>query len=140
VAAYCDWLMDRDRKSTTLKALQGVIWEHGYERGELIGEVFADVPAAFERWRAAGLQIGIFSSGSVLAQKLLFRHSSAGDLSGYLQWHFDTTTGAKGEPGSYRRIAAAIALDPPAVLFVSDARPEPEGARSARVRGGWGVR
>ena len=68
-----------------------------------------------------GLEIGIFSSGSVLAQQLLFRHSTAGDLTGYLRWHFDTTIGAKMEADSYRRIAAAMAIPPQAVLFISDA-------------------
>lgn len=134
VAAYSDWLMDRDRKSTALKTLQGRIWEQGFARGELAGEVFADVPAALERWRARGLQIGIFSSGSVLAQKLLFRHSSAGDLSRYLDWYFDTTTGAKGDPESYRRIAAAMAIAPEAILFVSDSVAELDAARSAGMR------
>ena len=131
VAAYGVWLMDRDRKSTALKALQGLIWQDGYRRGEIVGEVFDDVPSAFERWREMGLPIGIFSSGSVLAQTLLFRHSSAGDLTRYLRWQFDTTTGAKADPESYRRIAADIGAAPGAVLFVSDAIAELDAARSA---------
>ena len=124
--------MDQDRKSTPLKALQGKIWEEGYARGELVGEVFADVPAALERWRAQDLQISIFSSGSVLAQQLLFRHSSAGDLSRFIRAYFDTTTGAKGDSESYRRIAAAMALPAPAILFVSDVT---ERARCRAARG-----
>ncbi len=130
-ASYCEWLMDQDRKSTPLKALQGKIWEEGYARGELAGEVFPDVPAALERWRAQDLQISIFSSGSVLAQRLLFRHSSAGDLSRFIRAYFDTTTGAKGESESYRRIAAAMALPAPAILFVSDVTSELDAARVA---------
>jgi 2,3-diketo-5-methylthio-1-phosphopentane phosphatase len=70
--AYCVWLMDRDRKSPELKRLQGWIWERGYRAGELTGEVFPDVPRALARWRAAGIDAAIYSSGSVLAQKLLF--------------------------------------------------------------------
>ncbi len=131
VANYCEWQMDRDRKSTALKALQGRIWEEGYGRGELVGEVFADVPGALERWRTQGLQIGIFSSGSVLAQQLLFRHSSAGDLTRFLQWYFDTTTGAKTDSNSYRRIAAAMGIPVGAILFVSDVTRELDAARSA---------
>ena len=134
VAMYSEWLMDRDRKSAALKTLQGRIWEQGYARGELIGEVFDDVPEAFERWRAGGLQVGIFSSGSVLAQTLLFRHSSAGDLSGYLRWHFDTRVGAKGDPESYRRIANEMSMTPETILFVSDAIAELDAARSAGMR------
>lgn len=131
VAAYCEWLMDRDRKSTALKALQGKIWEDGYRRGELVGDVFDDVPGALERWRAQHLQIGIFSSGSVLAQQLLFRHSSAGDLTRFIQWYFDTTTGVKTDSDSYRRIATAMALPPEAVLFVSDVTSELDAADRA---------
>jgi enolase-phosphatase E1 len=97
---YLDWLMDRDRKSTALKLLQGKIWEEGYRRGEIAGAVFPDVAGALRRWRDRGVQVGIFSSGSVLAQQLLFRHSAAGDLTGLLQWHFDTRIGAKGDPDS----------------------------------------
>ena len=67
--------------------LQGMLWEEGYQRGELVGEVFAAVPPALARWQAAGVQVGIFSSGSVLAQQLLFRHSSAGDLTPFLRWY-----------------------------------------------------
>src|SRR5262249_6774130 len=94
----------------------------------------AGVPVAVERWRADGIQIGIFSSGSVLAQKLLFRHSSAGDLTDHLQWYFDTTTGPKGDPESYRRIATAIAMAASAVLFVSDVVREWDAARLAGMR------
>lgn len=126
--------MDRDRKSTALKVLQGKIWEEGYARGELVGDVFADVPGALERWRAQHLQIGIFSSGSALAQQLLFRHSSAGDLTRFLQWYFDTTTGAKTDSESYHRIATAMGLAPVAILFVSDVTGELDAARRAGMR------
>jgi enolase-phosphatase E1 len=126
--------MDRDRKSTSLKTLQGRIWQQGYARGELVGEVFSDVPLAFQRWNAIGLQIGIFSSGSELAQKLLFRHSSAGDLTTYLHWHFDTTIGPKANPESYRRIAATMAIPLPAIVFVSDSIAELDAAHAAGMR------
>jgi len=104
VAAYVLWLMDRDRKSPGLKALQGRIWEAGYREGALVGQVFPDVPGAFARWRAQGRNIAIFSSGSVLAQKLLFAHTPSGDLTSRIGSHFDTTTGAKADAGSYRVI------------------------------------
>jgi enolase-phosphatase E1 len=130
-ASELESLMDADSKSTPLKELQGRIWEDGYRRGEIIGAVFADVPAAFARWQARGLQLGIFSSGSVLAQHLLFRHSSAGDLTGFLRWYFDTTTGAKTDPESYRRIAVAMAYAADAMLFLSDTVRELDAARDA---------
>jgi len=133
-AEYVDWLMDRDRKSPALKELQGRIWQDGYVSGELIGEVFPDVPVALERWNRAGIAAGIFSSGSVLAQQLLFRHSSAGDLSRFLRWHFDTGVGAKGEPQSYARIASAVGAAPAQMLFVSDIVRELDAARAAGMQ------
>jgi len=71
--AYVYWLMDRDRKSTALKALQGRIWEAGYRAGDLQGkgEVYPDVRPALARWQKAGKRIAIFSSGSVQAQRNL---------------------------------------------------------------------
>jgi enolase-phosphatase E1 len=134
VAAYCDWLMDRDRKSTSLKELQGYIWEAGYRRGDLVGQVFDDVPRAFARWQAAGLPIAIFSSGSVLAQQLLFRHSAAGMLARYVNYYFDTTTGAKGDAASYERIATAMSVPARSVLFVSDITRELDAARRAGMQ------
>jgi len=137
---YVEWLMERDRKSIPLKALQGRIWEEGYRIGELRGEVFADVPGALERWRAQGLEIAIFSSGSVLAQQLLFQHSSAGDLTRCLRWHFDTTTGAKTDAASYQRIAAVMGIPSRAVLFVSDVTRELDAARAAGLQTRLSVR
>jgi enolase-phosphatase E1 len=132
--AFLEWLMDRDRKSTALKELQGRIWERGYERGEIVGDVFADVRPALERWRDRQMPVGIFSSGSVLAQQLLFRHSSAGNLTGLIRWHFDTHIGAKSDAESYRRIAHAIALPADAVLFLSDIGRELDAARAAGMQ------
>src|SRR5262249_26081798 len=96
-ASYVRQLVAEDRKVTQLKTLQGKIWEEGYRSGELRGEVYEDVPRAFERWKKERKRIAIFSSGSVLAQKLLFGHSNAGDLTKYIENYFDTTTGPKRE-------------------------------------------
>jgi enolase-phosphatase E1 len=131
IVGYVHWLMDRDRKSTGLKALQGRIWEEGYRCGDLRGEVYREVPAAFRRWRESGRRIAIFSSGSVLAQQLLFRHSTAGDLTPFLCAHFDTATGPKREPRSYTLIADRLGASPDAVLFVSDVAEELAAARAA---------
>jgi enolase-phosphatase E1 len=134
VSRYVTWLMDHDRKSPGLKELQGRIWEEGYTTGELVGEVFDDVPRALHRWRDAGIGVGIFSSGSVLAQKLLFGHSSAGDLTPLLRWHFDTSVGPKSEAESYRRIASIIGEPSSKILFVSDVVRELEAARLAGLQ------
>lgn len=134
ILAYISWLMDHDRKSTALKSLQGRIWEAGYRSGELRSPVFADVPPALVRWRGQQKAICIFSSGSVLAQKLLFAHTTAGDLSPFLQGYFDTTIGAKGGAESYRRIASELALEPSEIVFVSDVVAELDAARLAGMR------
>ena len=139
-SAYVHWLMDQDRKSTGLKSLQGKIWEEGYRNGELRGAVFPDVLPAFERWRQQGKRICIYSSGSVLAQKLLFSRSTAGDLSPFIDAYFDTTTGPKKETESYRMIAEALSLDPPAAVFFSDVVAELDAAREAGMRTGLCVR
>jgi enolase-phosphatase E1 len=132
--AYLHWLMDQDRKSTALKAIQGKIWLEGYKRGELHGVVFPDVPPAFERWRKQNVDVRIFSSGSVLAQRLLFSTTSAGDLTTLLNGYFDTTTGPKNEPSSYSQIASAFGLAPPDILFVSDVTRELDAARQAGMQ------
>lgn len=128
--AYLLWLMDRDRKSTALKSLQGKIWKRGYESGELVGTVFADVPEALERW-AAKSRVAIYSSGSVEAQRLIFGHSSAGDLTPWLSGYFDTRVGAKTAAASYDAIAATMGVAAGEILFVSDVLRELNPAREA---------
>ncbi len=132
--AYAFALMRSDRKSTALKKLQGLIWQEGYERGELRGEVFPDVPPALAAWSAAGARIRIFSSGSVLAQKLLFSTTPQGDLCRFFEGHHDTTTGAKNLPTSYTTIAAAMGLPTSAILFLSDSLAELTAASAAGLQ------
>lgn len=129
--AYLEWLMRRDRKSPALKELQGLIWEDGYQAGDLHGEVFEDVPAALRRWRAAGVAIAIYSSGSELAQRRLFASLPAGDLTPLISAFFDTRVGAKTAAASYARIAAALGRAAGDVLFVSDAAAELRAAAEA---------
>jgi enolase-phosphatase E1 len=131
VTAYVHWLMDRDRKSTGLKSLQGRIWEAGYESGELRGEVYPDVGPALERWQRGGVDVAIFSSGSVQAQQSLFRSTQVGDLTRFLRSYFDTRTGPKSASASYTQIAAALGHRPAQVLFVSDVAGELDAARKA---------
>ncbi len=128
---YIEWLMDRDRKSRGLKALQGLIWEEGYRSGQIRGQVFPDVKPALERWRAAGKSIYIFSSGSVLAQQCLFASTNAGDLTPLLDGYFDTAVGPKHIADSYRRIVAQLGVPGAQVLFVSDIEGELDAAREA---------
>jgi enolase-phosphatase E1 len=132
--AYIQWLMDRDRKSTALKSLQGKIWEQGYESGQLRGTVFDDVPSALQRWHSQKRSIAIFSSGSVLAQRLLFAHTIAGDLTPYLSRYFDTTTGPKTEASSYRTIRRALQQSASEIVFISDVAAELDAAASAGLQ------
>ena len=134
ISAYVEWLIARDRKSTGLKSLQGKIWRQGYLDGSLKSQVYADVAPAFARWRARGLSINIFSSGSVLAQQLLFAHTDAGDLTKFIDQYFDTNIGKKGEAESYRRIADALSLPPEEVLFISDVVTELDAANEAGLQ------
>ena len=134
LAAYIEWLIDQDRKSTGLKSLQGKIWRQGYLDGSLKSQVFEDVAPAFERWRAAGLKVSIFSSGSVLAQQLLFAHTNAGDLTRFIDSYFDTKTGKKGEAESYRRIAAEMSHEPSEIVFISDVVDELDAAEEAGMK------
>jgi enolase-phosphatase E1 len=134
IVEYVSWLMDRDRKSAGLKSLQGKIWKEGYVDGTLKAQLFADVAPALERWCPAGLKISIFSSGSALAQKLLFAHTEAGDLTRFISNYFDTTVGSKTDVESYRRIAAALRLPANEVLFISDVVGELDAARAAGMQ------
>lgn len=134
IVDYARWLMQQDRKSPGLKLLQGLIWEGGYADGSLRGQVYPDVPPALARWQAAGLVIAIYSSGSVLAQRLLFSTTAYGDLTRFIAQYFDTGVGSKREVESYARIAAAMSLPPEGLLFVSDVTAEWEAARGARMQ------
>ena len=134
VATYVEWLIAQDRKSTGLKSLQGKIWQQGYLDGSLKSQVFPDVAPAMKRWHGAGLKISIFSSGSVLAQKLLFAYTEAGDLTKYISDYFDTNVGKKGEAQSYRNIAIAMDLLPNRIVFISDVVGELEAASEAGMK------
>jgi enolase-phosphatase E1 len=128
---YLEWLMERDRKSTGLKIIQGEIWRGGFESGALRGEVYPDVKPALARWRAAQRTVAIYSSGSAAAQRLLFGYSTAGDLTPLIDRHFDTTSGPKLSADSYALIARELELRRDEVLFVSDVEAELASARQA---------
>jgi len=132
--AYGRWLMDRDSKCTPLKALQGMIWEAGYASGELRGQVYEDVPRAFQRWREQKREIVIYSSGSVLAQRLLFSTTIHGDLTKFIGNYFDTRVGVKVDAASYHAIAKSLSRAASEVLFISDSPREVQAARGAGMR------
>ena len=134
VAAHVERLMDADSKATGLKALQGLIWESGFRGGALRAHLYEDVEPALRAWALAGIDVRIYSSGSVQTQRLFFAHTIAGDLSPLLRGHFDTTTGAKKAPESYTTIAAAYDLPPTQLLFISDVADELDAAQRAGFR------
>ena len=130
VQTLIDWI-DADRKHTALKALQGMIWAHGYGAGEFQAHVYDEVPDCLRAWKAAGLALYVYSSGSVPAQKLFFGFSEGGDLTPLISGWFDTEVGGKREADSYRTIVQRIGREPGDILFLSDVVEELDAAREA---------
>jgi enolase-phosphatase E1 len=126
--------MEQDQKITPLKALQGMLWEDGYEKGHFQGHVFADAFKQLKKWKELGIGLYVYSSGSVQAQKLLFSHSTYGDLTPLFSGYFDTNIGMKKERNSYERIAEQIDLLPEKILFLSDSIEELNAARAAGMQ------
>lgn len=120
-----------DRKHTALKNIQGMVWKKGYEQQLLKSHVYDDVPPAFANWQQQGISVGIYSSGSVLAQQLLFRHSLQGDLSPFIRHYFDTGIGHKRDTSSYLHIQQQINIPAPEILFLSDTEAELDAAAAA---------
>ena len=133
VEALQGWI-DEDRKHTALKALQGMVWEAGYRDGDFTAPLYPDVAPALRAWHAAGHRLAVYSSGSVPAQKLLFAHTDAGDLTPLFAGFFDTEVGGKRDVTSYRVIAQALGQPPGDLLFLSDVVAELDAARDAGLR------
>jgi enolase-phosphatase E1 len=123
-----------DKKITPLKTVQGVLWKKGYEEGTIKGHVYPDVEPALRKWKAEGISLGVFSSGSVQAQKLLFGYSDAGNLLDCFSVYFDTTTGTKRDSSTYTTIAEQLNIGTSEILFLSDIREELEAAEHAGMR------
>jgi enolase-phosphatase E1 len=130
LAKLLQWSRE-DKKITPLKTLQGILWKEGYVSGQIKGHVYADVPPALAAWKARHIQLGVFSSGSVQAQKLIFGYSEHGDLTPNFSHYFDTTTGGKRETETYSKISDLVEIKPENILFLSDIREELEAAKEA---------
>ncbi len=124
------WIRE-DRKATSLKALQGLIWEHGYSDHDFTGHIYPEAARQLEQWHDAGIDIYVYSSGSVKAQQLLFGHSDVGNLLHVFKGYFDTRVGHKREAGSYLSISKSIRLPAEEILFLSDIVEELDAARDA---------
>ncbi|MGQ0800628.1 MAG: acireductone synthase [Pseudomarimonas sp.] len=133
VALLQSWI-DADRKHTALKALQGLLWQDGYASGEYRAHVYADASKALQDWHAAGHRLYVYSSGSVVAQRMFFAHSEAGDLLPLFSGHYDTEIGNKRDADSYSRIAIDLQAAPEQVIFLSDVVEELDAARSAGMQ------
>jgi enolase-phosphatase E1 len=127
-------LMDADIKATGLKQLQGLIWKDGFESGKLVAHVYDDVAPAIKAWHEQGIDVRVYSSGSIAAQKLFFGHCVAGNLLPLFSGHYDTTTGSKLEASSYEKIAAEFDVPAENILFVSDVAEELMAARDAGMQ------
>jgi enolase-phosphatase E1 len=136
IAQLIEWI-DQDKKITPLKALQGLIWKAGYDMDDFKGHLYPDAIANLKAWHNQGIALYVYSSGSVLAQKLLFGHTDDGDLTPLFSSFFDTNIGGKKEPDSYRKIAEEIALPTNNILFLSDIKEELDAAKSAGFKAIW---
>ncbi|WP_439861735.1 acireductone synthase [Pseudomonas sp. MBLB4136] len=123
-----------DRKSTSLKALQGMVWAEGYRAGQLKGHVYPDAVEALKRWKQRGYDLYVYSSGSIQAQQLIFGCSEAGDLTPLFSDYFDTTSGPKRDAQSYRSITQAIGCPAEEIVFLSDIVEELDAARAAGMQ------
>ncbi|MEY3219114.1 MAG: hypothetical protein RIT27_471 [Pseudomonadota bacterium] len=127
------WI-DQDKKITPLKALQGLIWEKGYQNNDYQGHLYQDAFECLQKWKQNGLKLYVFSSGSIKAQQLLFAHTAFGDLTPLFSGYFDTTIGAKQQPESYQRIAKEIGITTENILFLSDILGELDAAKTAGMQ------
>ncbi len=135
VIAEVQRLMAADVKATGLKTLQGLIWADGFHEGKLRSHVYPDVIPQIKHWLASGLDVRIYSSGSIAAQKLFFGHvESLGNCLDLFSGHYDTTSGSKKESSSYQRIAENWGLKPAEIVFVSDLADELSAALVAGVQ------
>jgi enolase-phosphatase E1 len=133
IATLLEWI-EEDRKVTALKSLQGLIWKHGYESGGFTGHMYDDAVRKLRDWSAANIDLYVYSSGSVHAQKLLFGHSDAGDLTPLFRGYFDTGIGHKRQADSYRNIVANIGIPATKILFLSDVAEELDAAAEAGMQ------
>ncbi len=124
-------MMDSDIKATGLKQLQGMIWKSGFHSGQLVAHLFSDVAPAIRSWHSAGVDVRIYSSGSIAAQKLFFGHTIEGNLLNCLGGHYDTTIGPKQSAASYAAIASKFSCPASQILFISDVPTELEAAKTA---------
>lgn len=135
-------LVSNDIKDSKLKELQGFVWTKGYEDGSIKAPIYND---AINLIKDPNNNIYIYSSGSIKAQKLLFKYacsfndkeSKMGgiDLTPYIKGYFDiTTSGPKINTQSYENILNDIPSPDKdeEILFLSDNPLELDAAKKCR--------
>lgn len=132
--SYLEFLISIDRKNSGLKEIQGEIWKHGYETGELKSQIFPDTLDFFQFIQSQNKKINIYSSGSILAQKLIFKYSNLGDLSSYISNYFDTGVGHKRDFNSYLKISEMLNCNPNEIIFFTDVQEEADSALSIGIK------
>lgn len=133
------WI-DEDQKVTPLKALQGLLWEKGYKEGDFKGHVYQDAYDKLKQWHQDGIQLYVYSSGSVYAQKLLFGYSNFGDMTVLFNSYYDTAVGHKQEKQSYLNIINDLNQPAEEILFLSDIEQELNAAQAAGMQTMWLMR
>lgn len=126
--------METDKKITSLKELQGYIWEDGFHKQDFKGHLYPDAYQYLQQWKKQGYKIYIYSSGSEKAQRLLFQFSEYGNLLHIFDGYFDTRIGGKKEITSYQKISEAIHCKPAEILFLSDVIDELNAAAQAGMK------
>ena len=140
VIALLEQWIDEDRKISALKTLQGFLWEAGYQQGDFQGHIYEDAKLKLTQWKQQGVELFVYSSGSVYAQKLLFGHTKYGDLNNLFTGYFDTQVGAKTESAAYKKIIKVIGCEADEILFLSDIEAELDAAQAAGMQTTWLVR
>jgi enolase-phosphatase E1 len=136
IAQLLQWIAE-DKKVTALKALQGLVWGHGYRHGDYQAHIYPDALNKLIAWHQQDIDLYVYSSGSIHAQKLFFGFNEGGDLQYLFKDYFDTTTGAKQESTSYRLIQQAIGIAAKEILFLSDTIEELNAAAETGMHTAW---
>lgn len=136
ITQLLQWIAE-DKKVTALKAIQGLIWDHGYRNGDYKAHIYSDALKALSEWHDQGMPLYVYSSGSVQAQNLFFGFNEGGDLRYLFTGYFDTTTGPKRDAESYRLIREAIGLPSENILFLSDIVEELNAAAEVGMQTAW---
>lgn len=136
IARLLQWIAE-DKKVTALKTLQGLVWDHGYRHGDYQAHIYPDALSKLIAWHQQDIDLYVYSSGSIHAQKLFFGFNEGGDLQYLFKDYFDTTTGPKREAESYHLIQQAIGITAKEILFLSDIVEELNAAAEAGMHTVW---